>query len=62
MEKPDRPAVTSRPHGNDRIKIALTPTRILGRWIQAEWCITGKAFSKQVDDILWFHGVDRQHR
>ena len=22
-----------------------------------EWCITGLAFSKQIDDILWFDGV-----
>src|SRR5450759_107452 len=36
VEKPDSPAVSSRPHGNDRIRMAPTHLRILGRWIQAE--------------------------
>ena len=36
MEKPDRPAATSRPHNSDQIRTALTPPRIPGRWIEAE--------------------------
>src|ERR1035437_10166275 len=28
--------VSSRPHGNDRIRMALTHLRILGRWIEVQ--------------------------
>ena len=36
MEKPDKPAATSRPHGAYPIRTALTQPRILHRWIEAQ--------------------------
>jgi hypothetical protein len=36
VEKPDRPAGTSRPHNNDPIRTALTQPRTLRRWIEAQ--------------------------
>jgi hypothetical protein len=36
VEKPDRPAATSRPHNSDQIRTALTPPRIPGRWIEVQ--------------------------
>src|SRR5680860_1150577 len=40
-----RQAVTSRPHGNDRIRMALTHLRILSRWIEAQVMMTPVASS-----------------
>jgi hypothetical protein len=48
VEKPDRPAVTSRPHGNDRIRMALTHLRILGRWIEVERALWDAAMTGDV--------------
>jgi hypothetical protein len=36
VEKPDRPAASSRPYGEDRIRIAPTQPRIPRRWIEVE--------------------------